>query len=44
MGRKRRMKEKKEVWLNIMKKKREKMDNRKEIEKVNREQRMKNRC
>lgn len=37
MGRKRRMKEKKEVWLNIMKKKREKMDNRKEIEKVNRE-------
>lgn len=44
MRRKRRMKEKKEVWLNIMKKKREKMDNRKEIEKVNREQRMKNRC
>lgn len=44
MRRKRRMKEKKEVWLNIMKKKREKMDNRKEIEKVNREQRMENRC
>lgn len=37
MRRKRRMKEKKEVWLNIMKKKREKMDNRKGIEKVNRE-------
>lgn len=44
MRRKRRMKKKKEVWLNIMKKKREKMDNRKEIEKVNREQRMENRC